>query len=160
MRLRFLLRLLVFAPPAALISAAILVSASTLVSALEATLTPDVPTAIVIERFESRCQALDRKIEVLSRAATSCDQDLQCLGSPILCPIAMDSEMERDYRALREERREYCGVPHQWPELSNVSLRDFSVESTPMDSSTCRAVANPPDPDQDLRGEGLKVFAF
>jgi hypothetical protein len=142
MRLQLLLRLLAFVPPAGLISAAILMSASSLVSALESTLTPVASTAIVIERFESRCEELDRKIEALSRAATSCDQDLQSLGSPILCPIAMEEDAERDYRALREERHEHCGIPRLRPESSSASLWEVSLEPSRMDSRACRSLTN------------------
>jgi hypothetical protein len=160
MRLQLLLRLLAFVPPAALISAAILVSASTLVSALEATLTPGSSRAIAIERFESRCEELDRKIAALSRAATSCDQDLQCLRSPILCPIAMDPDMERDYRALREARGQECGVPNLRLEWSSVSFQEFSRESSALDDSACRAISNLPESVASQRGGDPVVFDF
>ncbi len=163
MRFPLLLRLLAFVPPAAVISVTILMSASSLVSALESTLMTNPGTAIAIERIESRCEILDRKIEALSRAATNCDQDLQCLGSPILCPIAMDGEMERDYRALREERREHCGAPHLQPASSSESsesFREVSGEPGGMDVSACRVVPNTSESAPNKRGSEPTVFDF
>jgi len=154
------LRLLAFIPPAALISAALLVSASSLVSALESTLTPIASSAIEIERFESRCDELDREIEALSRAATSCDQDLQCLRSPILCPIAMDEEMEREYRTLREERRESCGVPFLRSEPQSQSFSKILLEPTGVDSSECRSAPNWREPAASSRSANPLVFVF
>lgn len=153
-------RLLAFIPPAALISAALLVSASSLVSALEATFVQAAPSVIAIERFETRCEVLDRKIGALSRAATSCDQDLQCLRSPILCPIAMDEEMERDYRALREERYEQCGVPRIPSELSSRSFSRDSVEAMTIDSSACSSAPNWQERAASGRATKPNVFVF
>ena len=134
------LRLLAFVPPAALITGALLVSASSLVSALETSFTPTVSSAIEITRFVSRCDELDQEIDALSRAATSCDQDLQCLRSPILCPISMDERMARDYRALREERREQCdsGFSQFQSPVGFSSKRpsDWNSDSPPRTSST------------------------
>jgi hypothetical protein len=160
MRLPLLLRLAAFVPPAALISAAILMSASSLVSALESTLTPVASTAIVIERIESRCDELDRKIEALSRAATSCDQDLQCLQSPILCPIAMDERAERDYRALREERHEHCSIPLLRPESSSARFREVSPGTSAVDWRACRSLPNWLESAEQGRTRSPTVFDF
>jgi hypothetical protein len=104
------LRLLAFFPPAAFVTAVLLVSVSSLVSALETSLTPDVMIAVKVQRYESDCDVLKRKINELSRNATSCDADLQCLSSPILCPIEMDAAQEREYRNLRAEFAMRCGL--------------------------------------------------
>jgi hypothetical protein len=45
----------------------------------------------------------------MSRKATGCDEDLQCLYSPILCPITMDDEQEFEYMELRRELSKQCG---------------------------------------------------
>ena len=42
---------------------------------------------------------------------TPCGRDPRCLRSPLLCPIAMDSEAERMYERLRSELNAECGVP-------------------------------------------------
>jgi hypothetical protein len=140
------LRLLAFVPPAAVISALLLVSASSLVSALEAKLTPNVSSAILIQRYESFCDGLERRIEVLSRAATSCDQDIQCLGSPILCPIAMDEEMQREYRELQAERIEQCGIGGVSELIAAsagiASLMDLSIPPFDVDANSCLAARN------------------
>ena len=146
------LRLLAFVPPATLISAAVLISASSLVSALESNFTYDAIPTISLERFESRCDGLDREIEALSRAATNCDQDIQCLASPILCPIAMNEEAEREYLALREERREHCGVSSSSPE--------FSLAPTNMESNACRSTLNWLESATDGGSAGPPVFDF
>ena len=102
------LRLLAVFPPAAFVTAALLVLISSLVSALETSLTPDVMIAVKVQRYESDCDVLTREIQALSRSATNCDADLQCLSSPILCPIEMDAEQEREYRSLRAEFEIRC----------------------------------------------------
>lgn len=143
------LRLLAFVPPATAITVALLISASTLVSALEASLTPVVIPTIPIERFESQCEILDRRIAALSRSATSCNEDLHCLGSPILCPVAMDAKDERDYQALLEQHREHCGVPYSpfdriATSSSEAALRSFesSLETLDGNANACRSTVD------------------
>ena len=97
-------RLLAFIPPATLITASLLVLASSLVSALETSFGADTSYAIQVHRYESDCDVLARKIDEMSRMATCCDEDLQCLHSPILCPISMDDEQEHAYLKLRREQ--------------------------------------------------------
>lgn len=134
------LRLLAFVPPAAMITAILLVSA------LEAKLAPTVSSAIPIQRYESFCDGLERKIEVLSRAAPSCEQDIQCLGSPILCPIAMDKKMQREYRELQVERSELCGIGGVSELIAAspgiASLMDLSISPVDVDSITCYSARN------------------
>jgi len=158
------LRLLAFVPPAAVISAVILVSASSLVSALEAKFTPTVSSAIPIQRYESFCDRLERKIEVLSRAATSCDQDIQCLGSPILCPIAMDEEMQREYRELQAERSSQCGVAGVSELIAAspgiASLMDLSISPFDVDSNACYAARNWLESAANRETSDLSTFVF
>ena len=151
------LRLLAFVPPAALISGVLLMSASSLVSALESTFIPPVSSTFSIERFESRCEQLDREIAVLSRGATACDQDLQCLYSPIVCPIAMDPEAERNYQALQAERSDHCGEsvsPSPSPSAPESGSRQGMLSRssshnpwvpTLVDASACRTSASEPE---------------
>jgi hypothetical protein len=104
------LRLLAFLPPAALITAALLVSASSFVSAIETSFVPEPIMAVEVQRFESDCEVLHRRILEISWSATNCHADLQCLGSPILCPITMDRDKELEYRNLRSEFDARCGL--------------------------------------------------
>lgn len=101
-------RLLAFVPPATAITAALFASTSSFMLTLETSVTSDRMTAHVIRRFESACDVLSREIRQISSAATNCDADLQCLGSPILCPITMDVEEELEYRRLRAEFSRQC----------------------------------------------------
>jgi len=107
------LRLLAFLPPAMLITALILVSASSLVSAIDTKLTPASPERppLQVQRYETTCDVLHREVYELARHATPCARDLRCLGSPLLCPIAMDADLEREYQRLRGELNRECGVP-------------------------------------------------
>jgi hypothetical protein len=158
------LRLFAFVPPAAMISAALLVSASSMVSALEARFTPTASSAIPIQRYESFCEGLQRRIEVLSRAATNCDQDIQCLGSPILCPIAMDRDMQREYRELLEERREQCGTGavSELVAMSPgiASLMDLSTSPFDVDPSTCHATQTWLESAANREASDTSVFVF
>ena len=126
------IRLLAFILPATLISAALLIVATSLVSALESKFMPAVRSTIELVRFESRCDVLNRKIGAISRSATNCEEDLQCLGSPILCPIVMDERTEREYRALREELAEQCGMP--------TRVSKAGLDPTAMTSGACPSI--------------------
>ena len=64
------LRLLVFLFPAALIATTLLALASSFVSALETSFTPVEMTVINVQRYESDCDVLSRKIGEISRSAT------------------------------------------------------------------------------------------
>ena len=123
------LRLLVFLLPAALIAATLLVSASSFVSALETSLTPVEMTVINVQRYESDCDVLSREISEISRSATNCDADLQCLGSPILCPITMDAEKELEYQGLRVEFGRRCSP--------SIGPKDDLRNGSDMEPATC-----------------------
>lgn len=107
------LRVIAFLPAAGLIAFVFLISASSFVSAVERSLRFDsdfVPSTIRIERYETDCDVLHREIRVLSQAATSCDEEPSCLGSPLLCPITMNLATAQEYRRLRSAISERCGV--------------------------------------------------
>ncbi len=108
------LRLIAFLPPAALIAFLLLVSASSFVSAVEGSLIAEfevASTPIRVQRYESECDVLAREIRALSRSMTSCTGELSCLGSPLLCAVTMDAEIERKYQGLRSVQNERCNVP-------------------------------------------------
>jgi hypothetical protein len=129
------LRLLVFAPPAVLITAVILVAASSFVSALETSFTPKTMNAVKIQRYASDCDVLYWAIHEISRSATNCDADLQCLDSPILCPITMGREKELEYQSLRTEFGRRCGVSHRLKLPSG--LTDVARSGPDAESATC-----------------------
>ncbi len=103
------LRLLAFVPLAALIAVSLLIIASSFVSALETRFVGTPIVTLEIHRYETDCDRLQAEIQTLSQSATNCDEDLLCLGSPILCPIAMDAHNERRVLTLREELEAGCG---------------------------------------------------
>jgi len=108
------LRLIAFLPPAALIAFLLLVSASSFVSAVEGSLIAEfevASTPIRVQRYESECDVLAREIRALSRSMTSCTGELSCLGSPLLCAVTMDAEIERKYQGLRSVQNERCNIP-------------------------------------------------
>jgi hypothetical protein len=118
------LRLIAFFPPAVLIAALLLVTASSFVSAVERSLIEEsnlTPAPIRVQRHETECDALRRELETLFQTATSCDRDTACLRSPLLCPITMNPAAERRYRELRLTLADRCDVPRG--EVGNVSGR-------------------------------------
>ena len=126
------LRLLAFVPPAVLIAALLLASASSLVSAIEARIVPEPsPPPITLTRYESECELLFRQAHELSHAATSCEVDPECEESPLLCPVATDVEIEREYQTLRRELHERCGV--------SLRLMDFAWGGPYDESHICGA---------------------
>ena len=108
-------RLLAFFPLAAGLALLFLVSASSFVSAVEKAVEQSVRSEqaawIPVSLIESECDALYREIHALSHEITSCGADPLCLGSPIFCPGALDSTIDREYERLRSELNERCGVP-------------------------------------------------
>ena len=60
---------------------------------------------------ESECDRLVREIHELSHAVTRCDSDPRCAESPLLCPAALDAEVDHAYRSLREALHARCGFP-------------------------------------------------
>lgn len=145
-------RLLAFIPPATLITTILLVSASSFVSAVETSFVPDTSYAIQIQRYESDCDVLDRKIDEMSRLATGCDEDLQCLHSPILCPISMDDEEELTYLKLRRERSERCG--------SAPDLMDDALGGPYSERAACRSMFSSEDSPTNRGSVGPATFMF
>lgn len=108
-------RLLAFFPLAVGLALFFLVSASSFVSAVETAVDrksqTEMLTWIPLSLIQSECDALYREIHALSHEVTRCGSDPLCLGSPILCPVALDPEVDREYARLRSELNERCGVP-------------------------------------------------
>lgn len=107
-------RLIAFLPIATLITVGLLASASSIVFAIERSWSPpvaDLPPLVHVRQFETECDALFREIHALSHATTRCGENPVCFGSPLLCPAAMDEEIERDFQRLRKALNERCGLP-------------------------------------------------
>ena len=102
------IRLLVFLPVALLMTMLCLLSASSLVSAVEAALPSFGPKSLDLRLYETTCHVLAREIREIGRRATRCDRDLLCLGSPILCPILLEEEDRRRYERLQARFEEDC----------------------------------------------------
>ena len=121
-------RLLVALPISLLLGAVILVSAATLVSAIEGQgdgvgAPVDSPAAvrvIALPEPESECDVLRREIHALSHEVTPCELAPECHGSPLLCPIALDPRIDREYERLRDALDAHCGLPR--------GLLDFAWE--------------------------------
>ena len=145
-------RLLAFFPFAALITTVLLMSASSFVSALEASVTADANYAIQVQRYESNCDVIDRKIQEISRMATGCDDDLQCLYSPILCPITMDHAQELEYMKLRREWSQQCGS-----ELDRVG---GGLRGTDSERASCCSKLRPAVAGASGRSAGVATFVF
>ena len=113
-------RLLVSFPIALLLVGLILVSAATLVSARGRN-DSAVPAAdFDVRPPESDCDALRREIHALSHEVTGCELAPECHGSPLLCPVALDPRIDREYERLRDALDERCGLPRE--------LLDFAWE--------------------------------
>ena len=107
------IRLIAYLPIATSISVLLLSSASSFVSAVERVWIPDSTDLLPIMRvrqFETECEELFREIHALSHETTRCDESAECLGSPLLCPAAMDVEIEREFQRLRAALNERCGL--------------------------------------------------
>lgn len=115
-------RLLAFFPVAAGLALLIVFSASSFVSAVEQAVEEsgrrEQVAWISVDRLETECDVLYREIHALSHEITSCGEDPLCLGSPIFCPGALDSRIDREYERLRSELNTRCGVP--------LSLMDYA----------------------------------
>jgi len=105
-------RLIAFLPVAALITFFLLVTASSFVSALERSLMtePAEPATYSVTQYETECDVLYREIHALSHRATRCDAVPSCEGSPLLCPAAMDREVDREFKRLRQVLGERCDL--------------------------------------------------
>ncbi len=105
------LRLIVFLPVAALIAFLLLISASSFVSALERSITTATESPpLRVSRYETECDVLYREIHALSHAATTCEVQPSCEGSPLLCPAAMDARIDSEFQRLRSVLNERCGL--------------------------------------------------
>lgn len=96
------LRLIVFLPVAALIAFLLLISASSFVSALERLITPSTESSpLRVSRYETEYDVLYCEIHALSQAATTCEVQPRCEGSPLLCGEGPS-----------------CGSAHDWLEAA------------------------------------------
>ena len=107
------LRLLACLPLAGLITFLTFFTASSLVSALEGSVAVEEPTLgpMRVTKYESVCEGLFRKLHALSHEVTGCSERAACEGSPLLCPAALDEEIDHTYRRLRTALHEQCGFP-------------------------------------------------
>ncbi len=62
------------------------------------------------ESAAARCDRWRREIHALSHEVTPCALAPECHGSPLLCPIALDPGMEREYARLRTVLQTECGI--------------------------------------------------
>jgi hypothetical protein len=117
-------RLLLALPISLWLVGMILASAATLVTAIERRSDgadgPAEFAAIAIRSSESRCDVLRREIHALSHEVTPCELAPECHGSPLLCPVALDPRIDREYQRLRDALHEHCGLPRD--------LLDFAWE--------------------------------
>lgn len=115
-------RLLASLPFSLLIVGLLLVSASSLVAAVAGPSQPGsapIPDVDSADREvdadagtgESRCDVLRREIHALSHEVTPCSLAPECHGSPLLCPIALDPRIEREYTRLRDALQSHCSMP-------------------------------------------------
>jgi hypothetical protein len=117
MRFRLLVSFLV----ASMLVLVLVATTSTFVSALEQRPEPAPREAFVDRPVESSCDALRHEIHALSHAVSPCALPPECQGSPLLCPIARDARIQREYERLRDQLHEHCGLPR--------SLVDFAWET-------------------------------
>lgn len=125
MGLRRLLRLLVSFALSTVLVLLVLSSTSVLVSAIErqgdeASHEP-APIGEAIDPTASSCDDLRHALHALSHAVSPCALPPACQGSPLLCPIALDARIEREYARLRDALHERCGLSR--------SLVDYAWET-------------------------------
>ena len=143
-------RLIAFLPVATLITVALLSLASSFVFAVERAWVPSPVDPLPIMRvrqFETECDELFREIHALSHMTTRCEESPECAVSPLLCPAAMDVEMDREFRRLRTVLNERCGLPlrlmdYAWgddPSASRDSRETSMAGSERTDGSSCGA---------------------
>ena len=53
-------------------------------------------------RTNPQCDVLRREIHALSHEVTPCELAPECHGSPLLCPVALDPRIDREYERLRD----------------------------------------------------------
>jgi hypothetical protein len=133
-------RLIVLLPLAALMTAALFVLAAFAHSVLERRFVREHAPAIELVRYESPCERMEQRLAELARAATACDADPRCLGSPLVCPVEMTAIHEREYERLRDRLERECGS-ERWHGIDAIPVAsepsescDFSRQSMPSDS--------------------------
>jgi hypothetical protein len=108
MRIRFI-AFIAFLPPAALVTALILLIASSLVSTLEQRITGgDASAGFETVRYETECESLARRIEAVARDVQSCEALPGCLRSENICPVELQGELAHEYEVLRRVARDRC----------------------------------------------------
>lgn len=121
MGLRRLLRLLVSFSLSTVLGLLFLSSTSLLVSAVEERGESTAVEAISVELVAPSCDGLRHALHALSHAVSPCELSPDCQGSPLLCPIALDPRIEREYARLRDALHARCGLSR--------SLVDFAWEA-------------------------------
>ena len=135
-------RLLAFLPIAFLMTMLCLFSASTLVSAVEPPLGGIRSGSIDLRLYETSCDVLARELRELGRRATSCDRDLLCLDSPILCPVLFEKEEAREYARLQARYEEGCTGRFSEGAASRDAQRRFMAETADCDFREARGESN------------------
>lgn len=77
----------------------------------------------------ARCDRLRREIHALSHEVTPCELAPECNGSPLLCPVALDPHIDREYARLRAALQAECGMSSglldfAWAAGSEVGLAE------------------------------------
>ncbi|HEB90020.1 MAG TPA: hypothetical protein ENI85_10650 [Deltaproteobacteria bacterium] len=121
-------RLLAFLPVALLLTMLCLLTASTLVSAIEVPFPEVRPGSIDLRLHETSCDVLAREIRDLGHRATDCDRDLLCLDSPILCPILFGKEEAREYARLQARFDRDCSGRRSGTQVPWDAQRRFEAE--------------------------------
>ncbi|MBK7952046.1 MAG: hypothetical protein IPK00_25680 [Deltaproteobacteria bacterium] len=116
-----LLRLLVSFPIALLLGFMLIASTAALVSAVENRGASKPIEAIRVELVAESCDVLRHELHALSHAVSPCELPPDCQGSPLLCPIALDARIEREYARLRDALHDQCGLSR--------SLVDFAWDA-------------------------------
>ncbi len=122
------IRLLAFLPVALLMTMLCLLSASSLVSAVETALPSFGPRSLDLRLYETTCHVLAREIREIGRRATNCDRDLLCLDSPILCPILLEKEEASRYERLQARFEEGCAGKSSQDAVPLDAQRRFMAE--------------------------------
>ncbi len=113
-------RLLVALPFSLLLVGILFASLANLVIAVEGRGAEADGRVFPMGAYESRCDRLRREIHALSHEVTLCELAPECHGSPLLCPVALDPRIDREYERLRDALDAQCGLPR--------GLLDFAWE--------------------------------
>lgn len=104
------IRCIAFILPAALITAAILLLTSAIVSGLESRFSASEPSSVFeIVRHETECDGLWRRIAQVARGGHSCEAMPGCLSSQNICPLTLQREFAAAYEELRQTVESRCG---------------------------------------------------